>query len=151
MSVQEVITFYEETIPKIFVKAESNWSWSLDSSLNYLVSSFSDIPLFSPYTQKPLEDTLRMKFDDGENRAMTNNIVHKSEDNTCYAGAVARQFNENITKQDKCMIFDSKSNPPQFVSEVLLATSDAPFYFEIPSKLGLRNFIDGGVGGKYSP
>ena len=33
------------------------------------------------------------------------------------------------------------------MSEVLLGSSDAPIYFEVPSKIGHRNYIDGGVAG----
>ena len=48
---------------------------------------------------------------------------------------------------DLLEIFDSKSEPAQLVSKVLLGSSDAPIYFEVPSKIGNRNYIDGGVAG----
>ena len=73
---------------------------------------------------------------------LTNEINH----NGCIAGAVAHQFNEDpINMPDVLDIFDSKSEPQQIVSEVMLGSGNAPIYFEIPSKIGNQNYIDGGI------
>ena len=94
----------------------------------------------TPYTQEILKKEVLKKFD----TALTEDIGY----NGCLAGAVARQFNEDsINRPDVLEIFDSKSDPAQLVSEVLLGSSDAPIYFEVPSQIGHRNYIDGGVAG----
>ena len=68
--------------------------------------------------------------------------------NECLAGAVARQFNEDREKPDTLEIFDYRCHPPEKVSEILLASSDAPLFFKTPCEIGQRgHFIDGGVGG----
>ena len=99
------------------------------------------VPL-TPYTQKELRDIVEGKFKD--------TMTYDVKKNDCLAGGVARQFNENGEKPDTLEIFDYACNPPQKVSEILLASSDAPLFFEVPCEIGKRgNFIDGGVGGKF--
>ena len=62
----------------------------------------------------------------------------------CLSGAVARRFNEDKTA-DHLEIFDSKTRPLQEVKEVLMASSAAPVFFEIPAKVAGNNYVDGGV------
>ena len=42
-------------------------------------------------------------------------------------------------------IFDTMSEPQQIVTEVILGSGNAPLYFEVPSKIGNCNYIDGGI------
>ena len=139
MSVKEVTKLYQEVIPKIFKKAKNGNGrlyWFLKKK-----GSVGGIPT-TPYTQEFLKQEVLKKF----GTALTEDIGH----NSCLAGAVARQFNEDSVNQpDVLEIFDSKSDPAQLVSEVLLGSSDAPIFFEVPSKIGLQNYIDGGVAGNF--
>ena len=137
LSVKEVTELYKDVIPKIFKKTKNTEGW-IDWFLEQK-GSIGEIPT-TPYTQDILKQEVLKKFED----ALTEDIGH----NSCLAGAVARQFNEDpINQPDVLEIFDSKSDPAQLVSEVLLGSSDAPIYFEVPSKIGHRNYIDGGVAG----
>ena len=127
---------YKDVIPKIFKKAKNGNGW-IDWGLKKK-GSIAGTPTW-PYTQKFLKLAVDEKF----GTTLTEDIGH----NGCLAGAVARQFNEDPTQPDLLEIFDSKSDPAQLISEVLLGSSDAPIYFETPSKIGHRNYIDGGVAG----
>ena len=138
-SVKEVTELYQDVIPKIFMKAKNgngftDWALEKKGSVGGIATT--------PYTQKFLKLAVDEKF----GTALTEDIGY----NGCLAGAVARQFNEDpINRPDVLEIFDSKSDPPQLVSEVLLGSSDAPIYFEVLSKIGFRNYIDGGVAGNF--
>ena len=133
LKVKEVTELYQDVIPKIFKKAHSGKDW-IDWALKKKGSVLGGIPT-TPYTQEFLKQEVLKKF----GTALTNEIEH----NGCLAGAVARQFNEDSVNQpDVLEIFDSKSEPAQLVSEVLLGSSDAPIYFEVPSQIGHRNYID---------
>jgi len=92
----------------------------------------------TPYTRTSFEAALNEMF----------GLTETSEIhfNGCLAGAVAREFNQDINNSDVLQLFDSKSDA-QLVTEVLLGSSNAPIYFNIPSAIGLRKYIDGGVGG----
>ena len=137
LSLKEVTELYQEVIPKIFKKTK-NGNGMIDWFLKQK-GSVGGIPT-TPYTQEILKQEVLKKFD----TALTEDIGY----NGCLAGAVARQFNEDsINRPDVLEIFDSKSDPAQLVSEVLLGSSDAPIYFEVPSQIGHRNYIDGGVAG----
>ena len=136
LSVKEVTELYQDVIPKIFKKSKYVNGW-IDWALGK-IGSAGGTPL-TPYTQKFLKLAVDEKF----GTALTEDIGY----NGCLAGAVARQFNEDPARPDLLEIFDSKSEPAQLVSEVLLGSSDAPIYFEVPSKIGHRNYIDGGVAG----
>ena len=137
---KEVTELYQEVIPKIFKKAKKGNGF-IDWTLGKICCA-GGIPL-TPYTQKFLKLAVDEKF----GIALTEDIEH----NGCLAGAVARQFNEDPARPDLLEIFDSKSEPAQLVSEVLLGSSDAPIYFEVPSQIGHRNYIDGGVAGNFLP
>ena len=136
MSTKEVTKLYQEVIPKIFKKAKTGKGW-IDWGLKKK-GSIAGTPTW-PYTQ----NFLKLAVDEKFGTALTEDIGH----NGCLAAAVARQFNEDPTQPDLLEIFDSKSDPAQLISEVLLGSSDAPIYFETPSKIGHRNYIDGGVAG----
>ena len=175
MSVQEITNLYEKEIPLLFLKSKTwrewGYSWiSLSSWKNSLqewtdrillnpltdtngwfYSLFgkkSQIPLLgvpsTPYSRTSFEETLDEMFENTE----TSDVSF----NDCIAGAVAREFNEDINDSDILEIFDSKTNP-QLVKEVLLGSSNAPIYFNIPTAIGTKhgkpkNYIDGGLGGR---
>ena len=172
MSVQEIIELYKEAIPFIFKrkKSWSEWgsSWVDLNSWKGSVSDWKDrlsgnppketngwlytvfgyktkigkYPPSTPYVRKSFEQAMEKQFGN-----TTTDEIHY---NGCIAGAVAREFNENIDNPDIMTLFDSsKKSTPQLVKEVLLGSSNAPLYFHIPSPIGLKNYIDGGVGGTY--
>ncbi len=93
-----------------------------------------------PYTQEVLEKKLKEMFPD----MLTDDVIQHSN---CLAGAVARKFNQNTSDPDHLQIFDGKSFPIQLIWEVLKGSADAPVYFEIPTKIGCHNHVDGGIGG----
>ena len=137
LSVKEVTELYQDVIPKIFKKAKNGKDiidWILEQTA-------SALGMPKTYTQEFLKQEVLKKF----GTTLTEDIEH----NGCLAGAVARQFNEDPARPDLLEIFDSKSEPAQLVSEVLLGSSDAPIYFEVPSQIGHRNYIDGGVAGNF--
>ena len=93
-----------------------------------------------PYTQEVLEKKLKEMFPDMR-------IDDVYQHSNCLAGAVARKFNQNTSDPDHLQIFDGKSFPIQLIWEVLKGSADAPVYFEIPTKIGCHNHVDGGIGG----
>ena len=97
-----------------------------------------------PYTQNVMEAEAQKIFGLNSETSDIKSI------NGCLAGAVARQFNQGGNhhgQPEHLEIFDSLSNPSQLTVEVLLGSSAAPMYFEIPRKIGFRDYIDGGVTG----
>ena len=134
MTVREVAKMYEDTIPKIFQKAEAK---SIGDTVLKTLGSLGGVPLH-PYTQSVLKAEVRRRF----NGTLTKDVSHGG----CLAAAVARQFNEG-SEPDILDIFDTESEPEQLVEEVLLGSSAAPIYFEVPTTIGIRNYIDGGVAG----
>ena len=129
MSVRKITEVYEEVIPRLF----SEWKIPIP------------LPL-TPYSRDPLEKAAKKLV----KNSLTYEFKHKDGDNYCIAGAVAREYNEDPRRPDILKLFDSESDPPQLVHEVLLASSNAPFYFKMPSLIGENSFIDGGVGGMKS-
>ena len=137
MSCEEIVNLYKTAIPKIFSKKAKISYWS-DTGANW---GQKWIPFqVIPYTQEQLKKEVEERF----GLTMTSDV----EFNGCYAGAVAREFNEDPERPDLLQIFDSKCEIPQLVSEVLLGSSDAPIYFEYPTQIGLNKYIDGGIAGK---
>ncbi len=130
---KEIVQLYIDLIPKIFKKAKANWAYKA------LVSSFKDVP-FIPYTQEVLMEELTKMFGDTK----TNEIGDKD---SCVAGAVVREFNEDPNNPDLMQIFDFTNKPSPKVKELLKATTCAPAYSQTPTKMGLKNYIDGGVTG----
>jgi len=136
MTVEEIIELYKTVVPKIFVKSKAGSGfidWFLRNGDKYIYSNKS-----VPYTQDEIKKEVEKRF----GRSRTDEVLHDG----VVAAAVAKQFNEG-EGQDLLEIFDSKSDPPQLVSEVLLGSADAPIFFEIPAKIGMKNYIDGGVQG----
>ena len=125
MSVHEITERYENVIPLLF----SRWK----------------IP-FLPYNKEPLENFVEELVGNAQAKWL-------NHEGSCIAGAVAREFNEDIKKPDIMRLFDtdieieSYTRGTQLVREILLASSCAPYYFEIPCPIGREYFIDGGVGG----
>lgn len=136
MMVEEIIELYKTVVPKIFQKSKAGKGfrdWCL-RNVDKIMKNKS-----RPYTQDALKEEVDKMF----GRSRTCEVNH----NGVVAAAVARQFNEDAQIPDVLEIFDSKSDHPQLVSEVLLGSADAPIFFEIPTKIGGRNYIDGGVQG----
>ena len=142
MSVQEITEVYEDVIPLLFP-----W-WKIPYISPYIF----------PYSMKPLKTYVEKLMGDSLVSEFNNDHVD------CIAGAVVREFNEDSKHPDIMRLFDSElvsnvksdhplhtyyreSNPSTLVREILMASSNAPIYFEIPSRIGEKNFIDGGVGG----
>ena len=121
MSVTEIIQLYKDEIPKLFRSS---------------VMRFMGFP----YSRESFKEKMNDIFGD--------TVVTKIQYNKCFAGAVAREYNENYEKPDVMKIFDPMASDACRVREVLLGTSDAPLYFDIPSYIDDNPFIDGGVGGK---
>ena len=141
MSVNEVTECYKTIIPLIFKKSQ-NGRGVVDFLLS-LGDKLTKAPI-TPYTQDVMKDVAQIIF--GPN-SETSDI---KSNNGCLAGAVARQFNQGGNhdgQPEHLELFDSLSEPPQPTVEVLLGSSAAPIYFEIPRKIGFRGYIDGGVTG----
>ena len=114
--------------------------------LCHKISRIQGIPLI-PYTQNHLAVAIRTQFGDAK--------ISDINYNGCVAGAVASQYNEDLDHPDVLEIFDSafdstrdEKHIPE-VTDVLLASSDAPIFFEGPHKMyNKKQYIDGGVVGK---
>ena len=149
MSVQEITKVYEELTPILFASPFPVWNtpYIYKKVISTLFTKprfaglklpFFDFPLI-PYSREPLEVVAKELVKD----SLTYEFNHEG----CIAGAVAREYNEDAKRPDILRLFDSESDPVQRVLEVLLASSNAPFYFKTPSPIGKNKFIDGGVGG----
>ncbi len=137
MPTKDIIKSYVDLTPRIFTRAKSDIA-----SLVLHCGLKSVLPMV-PYTQDVLERELLNIY--GNTR--TNEIGNI---NTCIAGAVVRRFNQDPSNPDMLQIFDINSKPPQYVRELLKATSCAPVYFKFPTRMGLYDFIDGGITGNNS-
>ena len=170
MSVQEITDLYEKEIPKLFQTRMSwgDWVYSWISPSSWKESIWNNFKrlslspptetngwsysLFGRKTQNPVLGVpatpyTRTSFEAALNEMFENTLTSDINFNGCLAGAVAREFNQDINNPDVLELFDSKSGA-QLVTEVLLGSSNAPFYFNIPSAIGpLKKYIDGGVGG----
>ncbi len=138
LTTEEVIQLYQDLVPKIFskkAKAKANWAYKV------LVGCCKDVP-FIPYTQDVLVEEITKIYGDTK----TYEIGDKDG---CIAGAVVREFNEDPSNPDLLQIFDCTSKPSPKVRELLKATTCAPAYFQTPTTMGLKNYIDGGVTGIY--
>jgi len=135
MTVEEIIELYKTVVPKIFLKSKAGSGF-----IDWFLSKKEQIKGIRPhpYTQDEIKKEVEKRF----GRSRTGEVLHDG----VVAAAVAKQFNEG-EGPDLLEIFDSRSEPPQLVSEVLLGSADAPIFFEIPAKIGMKNYIDGGVQG----
>ena len=129
MSVTEITKVYEDVIPSLFAERKIP----------------THLPI-TPYSRVPLEEAVK----DLVKNSLTYEFKLKDGDKDCIAGAVAREYNEDPRQPDILKLFDSESDPVQLVREVILASSNAPIYFKMPSLIGGNKFIDGGVGGMKS-
>ena len=135
MTIAEVIELYKETIPIVFKKKKAK---SVKESALKALDKRKILPFqVVPYTQDGLKAAILSKF----GNSMSDDIKYKG----CLAGAVAREFNQDPNYPDTLHLFDALDSPPQPVSSILLASSDAPTFFPIPVKVGLKEYIDGGV------
>ena len=147
MSVNEVTECYEKIIPLIFKKSQNGQGvidWVLTEGEKLAKAYKLTKAPITPYTQDVMkEEALKIFGPNSETSDIKSN-------NGCLAGAVARQFNQcgiYHGQPEHLEIFDSLSKPPQLTVEVLLGSSAAPIFFDIPRKIGLRDYIDGGVTG----
>ena len=129
MTLQECIDMYLEKTKEIFSKSWSHW----------IISHFpgcGSIPL-ATYPQDNVNRVLLEKF--GES------YLADFEESNSVAGAVARQ----IDQKEELVLFDTRTESYKFYKtrQVLLASSNAPVYFETPVIIGSKEFVDGGVGG----
>ena len=157
MSVQDVTDLYKEEIPKLFQTRMSwkiwGYSWISPSSwkkstLNNFKRLSGNPPtdtnglsfsLFGRKTQIPglgfpATPYTRTSFEAALNEMFGLTETSEIHFNGCLAGAVAREFNEDVNNPDVLQLFDSKSGA-QLVTEVLLGSSTAPLYFKIPVPL----------------
>ncbi|XP_046840726.1 uncharacterized protein LOC124434846 isoform X2 [Xenia sp. Carnegie-2017] len=131
MTLDECIQMYCKKCREIFRKSFFHWFYSHMPLL-------SKIPLV-PYSQDNFKKALEDQFGDCILKDFAKNkgpIV----------GAVARRYEQ---KKEGIVLFDTADEKCCYrnVCQVLLATSNAPIYFEIPVKVGEDKYIDGGVGG----
>lgn len=133
MTVQEVIGFYRDETKPMF--SESVWGWSpTELTVSAILRSYN---FYGPYPQTHLKRVLERVYED---------TCLKDIDDDCIAGCVAKSV---CTQEEELKFFNTVSLADRNlkISEVLLATCDAPVYFKGPTKVGDRKFVDGGVGG----
>ena len=132
MTLHECIDMYLEKTKKIFEKSWSHWFISH-------LPGFGGTPM-TTYSQDNVKTVLVEQF--GESCLVD---FEKSKSVTSVAGAVARQIGE----KEELVLFDTRNESYKFYKthQVLLASSNAPVYFETPVKIGSKDFVDGGVGG----
>ncbi len=141
MEVEEIIEMYKTETRLIFQRDEEDFPKGLKAKgVAWLYKKMlRRSPV--PYSQKGLEEVLKQRFGKKTNLKSFNS-------SRCGAAAVARQFNEDPSQPDKLEIFDTiDPTISHSVVEVLLASTCAPVYFDGPTKLNGKNYIDGGVGG----
>ena len=91
------------------------------------------------------DHVLKQNLENMFGNTTTDSIRH----NGCLAGAVAREYHEDLSRRGVLEIFDTKT-PKQKVAEVLLGSADAPVYFNFPTRIGTKNYIDGGISGTFT-
>ncbi|XP_046840728.1 uncharacterized protein LOC124434849 [Xenia sp. Carnegie-2017] len=132
MSVDECIQMYCENTRSIFQKSFLHRFFSHASML-------SSIPLVT-YSRDNLEKILHNQFGDCRLSDFDGKDPSKPK-----AGAVARK----LGKDEDLILFDTAREEygNRKACEVLLATLNAPFYFDTPVKIGNDKFVNGGIGG----
>ncbi|XP_046840732.1 uncharacterized protein LOC124434856 isoform X1 [Xenia sp. Carnegie-2017] len=132
MSINECIQMYLTKAREIFRKTCSQRFFSQ-------IPGLSSIPLVA-YSQDNVKKVLQNQFGDCSLSDLSGEDPLKP-----VAGAVARK----IGKNKDLVLFDTASDYYKSYKayEVLLATSNAPVYFDTPVKIGDDEFVDGGVGG----
>ena len=129
MTLEECILMYKKKTKKIFTKSWKKWALSWIPGLN-------NVPL-TPYPTDHLKEVLQEYF--------TDSSLADFSKSKAIAGAVTRQ----IGKNEQLVLFDTGTDAYKLYKtyQVLLATSNAPVYFDTPIKIGDKQFVDGGVGG----
>ncbi|XP_046840655.1 uncharacterized protein LOC124434790 [Xenia sp. Carnegie-2017] len=132
MTVEECIQMYLTKTREIFRKTWSHWFYSY-------IPLLSKIPLLT-YSQGNVEKALEDQFGDCILSDLGGVGPLKN-----VAGAVARKLGE----KGDLVLFDTASEDYNNYKayEVLLASSNAPIYFNTPVDIGNDKFVDGGVGG----
>ena len=141
MSLKGILEMYEKQIPEIF------YTWKKRKRMlipqRYVIG-------INPRSQKPLKKALVEEF--GEETLTSSIHLHNRQ---VFAGAVAKPVDlpcRNPVIFDGSdhgiprVIFDESVQATK-VQEVLAASCDAPAYFETPTTIEQKEFIDGGVGG----
>ena len=132
MTLQECIDMYLEKTKKIFSNSGAHWFISH-------LPGCGGTPM-TTYPQDNVKNVLVEQF--GESCLVD---FEKSKSVTSVAGAVARQIGE----KEELVLFDTRNESYKFYKthQVLLASSNAPIYFETPVRIRKKEFVDGGVGG----
>ena len=132
MTIDECIQIYHAKAKDIFRKSWLQWLISP-------VSWFFNIPLVA-YSKDNVEKILHEQFGDCYLSDFSGEDLSKP-----VAGVVARRLGE----KEGLVLFDTSSEDywNYKAKEVLLATSNAPVYFDTPVKIGDEYFVDGGIGG----
>ncbi|XP_046840613.1 uncharacterized protein LOC124434762 [Xenia sp. Carnegie-2017] len=132
MTINECIQIYHAKAKDIFRKSWLQWLISP-------ASWFFNIPLVA-YSKDNVEKILHEQFGDCYLSDFSGEDLSKP-----VAGVVARR----LGKKEGLVLFDTASEDywNYKAKEVLLATSNAPVYFDTPVKIGDEYFVDGGIGG----
>ncbi|XP_046840158.1 uncharacterized protein LOC124434316 [Xenia sp. Carnegie-2017] len=132
MTIEECIQMYCAKTKMIFKK-----SW-LHNFFSH-VPGLSHIPIV-PYSQENVKDTLYNQFGDCSLSDLGGEHPLKH-----IAGAVARKLGKN----EDLVLFDTanKDYSDYKAYKVLLASSNAPVYFDTPVVIGNAKYVDGCVGG----
>ena len=142
MRLKGILEMYEKQIPEIF------YTWKKRKRLLIPQRYVFGI---NPRSQKELKKSLVETF--GEETKTSSINLH---DGQVFAGAVTKPvepcllpviFDGSVDGIPR-VIFDESVQTTK-VQEVLAASCDAPAYFEIPTTIEEKQFIDGGVGGMY--
>ncbi|XP_046840312.1 uncharacterized protein LOC124434458 [Xenia sp. Carnegie-2017] len=131
MSVDECIQMYLTKTKIIFKK-------TLMQKFLSCIPMLSSIPL-GTYSQANVKKVVKKQFSD-----CSLEDFRKLHDSKCVAGAVARR----LGRYEDLVLFDTANEDYKNYKayKVLLASSNAPIYFDTPVKIGNDEFVDGGVG-----
>ncbi|XP_046840098.1 uncharacterized protein LOC124434260 [Xenia sp. Carnegie-2017] len=131
MTITECIEMYLTKAKIIFKK-----TWII--RFFYFISKFLKIPLI-PYPQANIKKMLKDQFGD-----CYLNDFRKNNDSSSVVGAVAKK----VDPHEDIVLFDTANEDQKNYKayEILLATSNAPVYFETPVTIGDSKYIDGGIG-----
>ena len=133
MTLKECIDMYLKKTKEIFFKS------LMHRIITFLPGQCCNIPL-TTFPKANVENALLEQFGDS---CLAD--FEKSESVTSIAGAVARQ----IGQKEELVLFDTSNEAYKYYKtiQVLLASSNAPVYFDTPVRIGGLEFVDGGVGG----
>ncbi|XP_046840154.1 uncharacterized protein LOC124434311 [Xenia sp. Carnegie-2017] len=132
MSVEECIEMYRCNTEIIFKK-----TW-MQKFISFIPNCFP-VP-YMTYPQANMEKAIKNQFGECDLSDLENRI-----DSYGVVGAVAKKIHP-----DKYLVLFDTANKDQKnykAYEVLLASSNAPFYFDTPVVIGNTKYVDGGLGG----